>query len=85
MHGKFDRSGENIKRAHLNWNWNVAVLALPTLLAIAMVALALTEPAASTWIAEAAQAEFAGFISTSEPAPTQLAKPAGIIRTVKAN
>jgi hypothetical protein len=85
MHGTFERNGENIKRADPSRNRNIGVLALPTLLAIAMVALALTQPAASSWIAEAAQAEFAGANPPSEPAPTQLALPAGAVRTARTN
>jgi hypothetical protein len=85
MHGTFERNGENIKRADSIRNRNIGVLALPTLLAIAMVALVLTQPAMSTWIAEAAQAEFAAGSLPSEPAPTQLALPAGEVRTARTN
>ena len=51
-------SGENANRT--NPSWSVGFFALPLVLVIALVALALTQPIASTWISEAAQAEFVG-------------------------
>lgn len=83
MHGRVDRPVKRVDRS--NRNPGIGVLALPALLAIAMVALALTEPSASRWISESAQAEFASSILTSEPAPTQIAQPVGTVRTVRAN
>jgi len=83
MHGTFDRLAKNTDRDHRSWD--VRVLAIPTLLGIAMVALLLTQPAASRWISEAAQAEFAASLVTPEPAPTQLAQPVNISRTVRSN
>ena len=53
------------------------------LIAIALVALAVIKPAASTWISEAVQAEFVGMPSPGV-VPKELAQPAMQIRTVKA-
>jgi hypothetical protein len=79
MHGSFDRSGKsNIQRS-----WSAGFFALPVLLAITLIGLAIVQPAASNWISEAVQAEFTGF--NLPPALTQLARPADEIRTVRTN
>jgi hypothetical protein len=58
MHGRFDRPSES--RNRFDRGWSIGFFALPILFAIALVGLAVTQPAASNWISEAAQAEFAG-------------------------
>jgi hypothetical protein len=78
MHGSFDRFQENRNRN--DRGANVALFALPVLVVIALVALAIIQPAAPSWISEAAQAEFVG-MNSPEIAPAQ---PAMQIRTVKA-
>jgi hypothetical protein len=78
MHSSFDRRNENQNRA--GRSWNVGLFALPVLSVIALIALAIAPPSASNWISEAVQAEFGPPVA----APTQLAQPAGQIRTVKA-
>jgi hypothetical protein len=83
MHGTFDRSGES--RNRFDRSWSVGLFAVPALFAIALVGLAMTQPAASNWISEAAQAEFAGAFMVPEIAPTQLAQPAMQIRSVRAD
>jgi hypothetical protein len=55
------------------------------LVVIALIGLAITQPAASNWISEAVQAEFAGTSFAPDLAPTQLAPPARETRTVRAN
>jgi len=79
MHGSFDRFQENRHRA--DRDWNVALFALPILVVIALVTLAVVQPAAPSWISEAAQAEFVG-MSSPDIVPAQ---PAMQIRTVKAD
>jgi hypothetical protein len=83
MHGSFDRPGKTDNPIHRTWS--IGVFALPALLAITLVGLAMTQPAASNWISEAAQAEFAGAFMAPEVAPTQLAQPAMQTGTVRAN
>ena len=78
MHGSFKRLRESRNRA--DRDWTVAVFALPVLALIALIALAIIQPAAPGWIAQAAQAEF-GIVNSPEIVPTQ---PAMQIRTVKA-
>ena len=81
MHDSFDKSSDSDGRIHRSWG--AGLYALPILLAIGLIGMAMTHPAVSGWISQAAQAEFAG----TDPAPdvpTQLARPSTEIRTVKA-
>ena len=78
MHGSFGRFQKNHNRT--DRDWNVALFALPVLIVIALVALAIIQPAAPSWISEAAQAEFVG-MNLPDVVPAQ---PAMQIRTVKA-
>jgi hypothetical protein len=82
MHGTFDRSGES--RNRFDRSWSFGLFAVPALFAIVLIGLAMTQPTASNWISEAAQAEFADAFMAPETAPTQTAQPATEIRTVKA-
>ena len=83
MQGLFDKPGETINRIYQRWG--IGIFALPLLLVIALVGLAMTPGAASNWISQATKAEFAGADYRPEAAPAQPAKPAIAIRTVKAN
>jgi hypothetical protein len=82
MHGSLDRPprddqgsdrGSDLKR-----------VALPILVVIALIGVALSHPNASKWISEAAQAEFVGtdFVPNLAP-PTRLAQPTNEIRSVR--
>ena len=72
LHGPFDKSpkGEpNIYR-----NWSLKLLALPLLLAIALISFVVSHPEAARWIADAAEAEFVGSDSApGAPSATRLA------------
>jgi hypothetical protein len=81
MHGSLNRSDE--KRSRTGRSWSIGFFALPVLIVIALVALAVIKPAASIWISEAVQAEFVGMTSPSA-VPKELAQPAMQIRAVKA-
>ena len=83
MHGSFDQQPREGKSAYRNWN--MKLIALPILGVVAVIAFVVSHPGASKWIADAAQAEFAGteFVPDLAP-PTQLAQPSNQIRTVKA-
>ena len=83
MHGSLDKSGNSDDSIYQKWG--IGFLALPALLVIALVTVAIVQPLASNWISEAVQAEVAGFSTISEITPTQLARPAMQIRTVRAN
>jgi hypothetical protein len=79
MHGSLNRSdGDRNRTDHLS----IGLFALPVLVMIALVALAIFKPVASVWISQAAQAEFVG-PDAPDVAPTKLAQPATQIRTVK--
>ena len=54
MQGLLDKSGETINRIYRRWG--IGVFALPVLLAIALVGLAMTPRAASNWITQATEA-----------------------------
>jgi hypothetical protein len=81
MHGSFDRSQHH---RHTDRNWNIVVCALPALVAVALVGLAIIQPAAPNWISEAAQAEFVG-TNAPDLVTTQPAGPVMQVRTVKAD
>jgi hypothetical protein len=83
MQGSFDKTGETSTR--LYQRWGVGLLAVPVMIAIALVGLASIQPAASNWISESVQAEFVGTNLAPEMAPTQLAQPTRPVRTVRAN
>jgi hypothetical protein len=83
MHGTFERSGESDKAIRRSWGFGF--LALPALLVIALVGLAITQPDMSSLVSEAVQAEFANAYLAPAIAPTQIAQPARVIRTVRAN
>jgi hypothetical protein len=83
MHGSFNKSGKPDN--DVQGYWRVGFFALPAIVVITLVGLAVTQPAASNWISDAVQAEFAGINPAPEPAPIQFAQPAREMRTVKAN
>jgi hypothetical protein len=82
MHGSFERSGNSDNG--LFKRWGIGFFAFPVLLAVALIGLAILEPAASKWISDAAQAELAGIYVMPEATPTQLARPDMEVRTVGA-
>ena len=83
MHSSFDDSGGNDNSIYRRWG--IGFLVLPVLLAIALLGLAIAQPATSNWIAESVQAEFVGNSVVPAQAPAQLAQPGMQIRTVRAN
>jgi len=83
MQGLLDKSGETINRIYRRWG--IGVFALPVLLAIALVGLAMTPRAVPNWITQATEAEFAGANYRPEAVPAQPANAAIEIRTLKAN
>ena len=82
MHGSFDKFQEHRNRT--NRDWNIALFALPILVVTALVAMAIIQPNAPSWISEAAQAEFAG-MNSPDVVPARSAQPAMQVRTVKAD
>ena len=82
MHGTFDRSGKSYNR--IDRGSGVGFLALPALLVIAVIGLAMINPAMPSWISEAVQAEFVNPDLVRDITPTQLAQPGMVTRAVKA-
>jgi hypothetical protein len=82
MHGSFDRSGKSNNR--VDRGWGIGFLVLPVLLVIALIGLAIIQPAMPTWISEAVQAEFVGTDLVPDVKPTRLAQPGTVTGTVKA-
>jgi hypothetical protein len=78
MRRAFDKLDQQENRTQ--WKWTAGALA--TLGVLLLTALTLNSPAASNWISDAAQAEFAS-TKTPEPALVQTAQPRQI-RTVRA-
>jgi len=82
MHGTFDKSRKSYNR--IDRGSGIEFLALPALLVIAVIGLAMTHPALPSWISEAVQAEFVNPDLLRDITPTQLAQPGMVTRTVKA-
>jgi hypothetical protein len=81
MHGTFDRSGKSNDR--IDRGWGIGFFVLPALLVIALIGLAIIQPATPIWISEAVQAEFVGIDLVPDIRPTQLAQPGMITRTIQ--
>ena len=82
MHGTFDRSRKSYNR--IDRGSGIEFMALPALLVIAVIALAMIQPGMPSWISEAVQAEFVNPDLLRDITPTQLAQPGMVTRTVKA-
>jgi len=83
MHGSFDRSGKSNNRID---RAGALDFLLPATLVIALIGLAMIQPAAPAWISAAVQAEFVGPDVGPDIRPTQLAQPGmAVTGTVKAN
>lgn len=82
MHGSLDRPPRDDDSSYRGWG--IRLVALPIIVVIALVGLAVSHPNASRWISEAAQAEFVGTDLMPDLAPpTRLAQPSNEIRTVR--
>jgi hypothetical protein len=82
MHGSLEKPDKAEQNIH--GSWGMRLLAIPALLLTALIGFLVSHPAASSWISQAVQAEFVGADWTPDLVPTQTAKPAMEIRTVKA-
>jgi hypothetical protein len=82
MHGSLDRPPREDDSSYRGWD--IKLVALPVLVVIALIGLAVSQPNASRWISEAAQAEFVGTdLMPDLIPPTRLAQPGNEIRTVR--
>ena len=82
MHGSLDRPPHDDQSS--DRGSDLKLVALPILVVIALIGLAISHPSASRWISEAAQAEFVGtdFVPNLAPA-TRVAQPSNEIRTAR--
>jgi hypothetical protein len=86
MHGSFDKRQQDAQ--HNYQSFSIKLFALPLLVIVALIGMVVSRPAAVKWIADAAQAEFAGSYLATDPLPdsarpAQLAQPGNAIRTMK--
>jgi hypothetical protein len=84
MHGSFDKQQDD---GSVYRSFSIKLVALPVLIVVALIGMAVSHPSAVSWISDAAQAEFGGseFVGTQPAPPTQLARPNNQIRTVRVN
>jgi hypothetical protein len=83
MHGSLNEKPGDPKSAYRAWDNKL--VALPILIVVALIGIAITQPSASKWISESVQAEFAGTDLVPDAAPpTRIAQPRNEVRTVKA-
>jgi hypothetical protein len=66
------------------WKWTAGIAAAFGVIMFAMVAMTWSSPTVTSWISDAAQAEFVGTMAP-DPAPVQTARPAKRFQTVRAN
>jgi hypothetical protein len=89
MDGSLDKQPQNDRSVY--GSFGIKLIALPVLIVVALIGMAVSHPSATQWIADAAQAEFVGteFVATEIvpdlARPTQIARPANQIRTVHAD
>jgi hypothetical protein len=67
----------------VNWPWTAGVLAAHGLALLALVGLAMANPRIPVWMAEAAQAELAAAVPAATAPMTQIAQPAGPVRSMQ--
>ena len=83
MHGSLDEQPRDRKNAYRAWD--IKLVALPILIVVALIGLAITQPSASKWVSDAVQAEFVGQdLAPDATPPTRIARPTNEVRTVKA-
>jgi len=88
MHGSFEKQPQDERSNYQSFS--IKLVALPALLAIALIGMLVSHPSASKWISDAVQAEFVGteFVGTdivpNLAPPTRLATPTNEIRKVTA-
>jgi len=83
MQDPVDKQSRDSQSAYRNWD--IKLMALPVLLAAALIGYVVSHPNVSKWVAEAVQAEFVSSDLVPDVAqPTRLAGPKNEVRTVKA-
>ena len=75
MHGSPDGSHETTDNSFYQ-RWGIGFIALPVLLVIALIGLAIIPTATTNWIADEVMAEFSGSNYGPQAAPAQVARAA---------
>jgi hypothetical protein len=89
MHGSLGKQPQDDRSVYRSFS--IKLVALPVLIVVALIGMAVSHPSATKWIADAAQAELVGteFVGTDIvpdlAQPIQIARPASQIRTVRSN
>lgn len=74
MHGPFDKSPKG--EPNIYQSWSIKLVALPLLLAIALIGFVVSHPGVIAWIADGVQAEFADTDTGPDRVlPKQVAQP----------
>ena len=87
MHGSLDNQPNDSKKdsKSVYRAWDMKLVALPILIVVALIGMAITHPSASKWVSDAVRAEFVGTDLVPDLAPQpRVAQPTNEIRTVKA-
>ncbi|QPF83034.1 hypothetical protein IC762_25300 [Bradyrhizobium genosp. L] len=90
MHGSFDKRQHQDEQTNYQ-SFSIKLVALPLLVLVALIGMAVSHPAAVKWISDAAQAEFVGSEGVGSDLvpnivrPAQMAQPSNAIQAVKAN
>ena len=84
MHGPFDKYSKG--EPNIYQNWNMKLIAVPMLLAIALIGYVVSHPEIIKWVADGIQAEFADSDAGSGGAtpPKRVAQPSNQARTITA-
>jgi hypothetical protein len=87
MHGSFDKQPHDDQNT--DQGWSMKLVALPLLVVVALIGMALSHPAAISWISDAVQAEFVGsqyagtYMVPDLTSPMRTAQPTNELRTAK--
>lgn len=84
MHGPFEKSPNG--KPNIYQNWSMKLVALPLLLAIALIGYVVSHPEVAKWVADGVQAEFVGTgVAPDSASPTRVAQPTNQARAVAAH
>jgi len=81
MHGPFDKSPKG--EPNIYQSWSMKLVALPLLLAIALIGFVVSHPNTVRWVADSVQAEFAD-TDTGSTLPERAAQPSNQVRPITA-
>lgn len=84
MHGPFEKSPNG--KPNIYQNWSMKLVALPLLLAIALIGYVVSHLEVAKWVADGVQAEFVDTsVAPDSASPTRVAQPTNQARAVAAH